>query len=216
MFKLSPICPTTHTCRQASSSSTLFSMSEVILATTASILRLILESHLVSEKLSVCLSIRRSYVSRNKTFRQVGMSRFALDLIDKKSSLAIIIRTEEVLGPEDLRDDIYTNTRLRTPSTYQSSRRPPHRKKCTRKARCFISRHSGKDSTFTRDRVFSNYRKAPGLSTFGIATPITCAALEEKPGLQRNGTRPSLATNPDSISSLMIIVFVYGDPVVIA
>ncbi|GFW52739.1 uncharacterized protein TNCV_2393191 [Trichonephila clavipes] len=34
---------------------------------------------------------------------------------------------EEVLGPVDSRDVIYTKTRLRTPSTDQSSRRPPHR-----------------------------------------------------------------------------------------
>ncbi|GFV97227.1 hypothetical protein TNCV_161961 [Trichonephila clavipes] len=31
-----------------------------------------------------------------------------------------------MLGPVDARDVIYTKTRLRTPSTYQSSRRPPH------------------------------------------------------------------------------------------
>ncbi|GFW71233.1 uncharacterized protein TNCV_536511 [Trichonephila clavipes] len=33
-------------------------------------------------------------------------------------------------------------------------------------------------------------------------------------GLQRNGTRSSLATNPDSISAVMTIVFACGDPVV--
>ncbi|GFU21699.1 transposable element Tcb1 transposase, partial [Trichonephila clavipes] len=36
----------------------------------------------------------------------------------------------------------------------------------------------------------------------------------EETGLQRNGTRASLATNPDSISAVMTIVFVCGDPVV--
>ncbi|GFX45169.1 uncharacterized protein TNCV_3432171 [Trichonephila clavipes] len=37
-----------------------------------------------------------------------------------------------------------------TPSTDQSSRRPPHCKKCTRTANCFIGRHPGIGSTFTR------------------------------------------------------------------
>ncbi|GFU31688.1 hypothetical protein TNCV_1175781 [Trichonephila clavipes] len=37
-------------------------------------------------------------------------------------------------------------------------------------------------------------------------------AMHEETGLQRNGTRSSLATNPDSISAVMIIVFVCGDP----
>ncbi|GFV81479.1 transposable element Tcb1 transposase [Trichonephila clavipes] len=41
---------------------------------------------------------------------------------------------------------------------------------------------------------------------------ISSAALEET-GLQRNGTRSSLATNPDSISAVMTIVFVCGDAV---
>ncbi|GFW74972.1 uncharacterized protein TNCV_2678401 [Trichonephila clavipes] len=47
---------------------------------------------------------------------------------------------EDVLVPEDPRDVIYTKTRHRTPSTDQSSRGPPHRKKCTRTANCFIGR----------------------------------------------------------------------------
>ncbi|GFT74185.1 uncharacterized protein TNCV_4081141 [Trichonephila clavipes] len=69
--------------------------------------------------------------------------------------------------------------------------------------------------------------KAPGLRSFGIAVPITCAALyahpidtsvwsgaaHEETGLQQNGTRSSLATNPDSISAVMTIMFVCGDPV---
>ncbi|GFW74252.1 HTH_Tnp_Tc3_2 domain-containing protein [Trichonephila clavipes] len=37
-----------------------------------------------------------------------------------------------------------------------------------------------------------------------------CHARET--GLQQNGTRSSLATNPDSISAMMTIVFVWGDP----
>ncbi|GFU88527.1 uncharacterized protein TNCV_4442041 [Trichonephila clavipes] len=56
--------------------------------------------------------------------------------------------------------------------------------------------------------------------------PIMCAALDAHPssvwsgatheetGLQWNGTRSSLATNPDSISAVMTIVFVCGDLVV--
>ncbi|GFT85415.1 HTH_Tnp_Tc3_2 domain-containing protein [Trichonephila clavipes] len=42
---------------------------------------------------------------------------------------------------------------------------------------------------------------------------LECAAHEET-GLQRNGTRSSLATNPDLISAVMAIVFVCKDPVV--
>ncbi|GFW66671.1 uncharacterized protein TNCV_1371041 [Trichonephila clavipes] len=58
---------------------------------------------------------------------------------------------------------IYTKTRLRTPSTDQSSRRPPHRKKCKRAANCLIGRHPGTGSTFIRGPcVFSNHMKAPG------------------------------------------------------
>ncbi|GFT27852.1 uncharacterized protein TNCV_10641 [Trichonephila clavipes] len=48
-----------------------------------------------------------------------------------------------MLRPVDPRDVIYTKTRLKTPSTDQSSRRPPHSKKCTRTANCFIARHPG-------------------------------------------------------------------------
>ncbi|GFV17793.1 transposable element Tcb2 transposase [Trichonephila clavipes] len=45
--------------------------------------------------------------------------------------------------PVDPRDVIYTNTRLRTHSTDQWSRRPPHTKKCTRTANCFIGLYPG-------------------------------------------------------------------------
>ncbi|GFW44554.1 uncharacterized protein TNCV_4481001 [Trichonephila clavipes] len=63
---------------------------------------------------------------------------------------------------------IYTKTRLRTPSTDQSSRRPPHCKKCTRTANCFISRHPGTGSIFNRGPcVFSNHSKGPGRRTLG-------------------------------------------------
>ncbi|GFX59879.1 transposable element Tcb2 transposase [Trichonephila clavipes] len=42
-----------------------------------------------------------------------------------------------------MRDVIYTKTRLRMPLTDQSSRRPQHRNKCTRRANCFIGHHLG-------------------------------------------------------------------------
>ncbi|GFX24296.1 uncharacterized protein TNCV_420971 [Trichonephila clavipes] len=54
-----------------------------------------------------------------------------------------IVCYEEVLEPVDPRDVLYTKTRLRTPLTDQSLRRPPHRKKCTRTATCFIVNHPG-------------------------------------------------------------------------
>ncbi|GFU42514.1 uncharacterized protein TNCV_4556341 [Trichonephila clavipes] len=49
------------------------------------------------------------------------------------------------MGPVDPRDVIHMKTRLKTPS-----RRPPHRKKCRRTANCFIGRHPGTGSTFSR------------------------------------------------------------------
>ncbi|GFW00620.1 transposable element Tcb1 transposase [Trichonephila clavipes] len=61
----------------------------------------------------------------------------------------------KVLRSVDPRDVIYTKTRLRAPSTDQSSRRPPHRKKCTCTANCFIGRHPGTCSTFTGAPVSS-------------------------------------------------------------
>ncbi|GFS62345.1 HTH_Tnp_Tc3_2 domain-containing protein [Trichonephila clavipes] len=47
-----------------------------------------------------------------------------------------------------------------------------------------------------------------------IDSSVWSGATHEKTGLQRNGTRSSLVTNPDSISAVMTIVFVCGDPVV--
>ncbi|GFX46397.1 uncharacterized protein TNCV_238591 [Trichonephila clavipes] len=79
----------------------------------------------------------------------------------------------------------------RTPSTDQSFRRPPHRKKCTRIANCFIDRYPGTGSIFIRDPcVFSNHTKAPGRKTFGIAAPITCAALDAHPSTPPFGVVP--------------------------
>ncbi|GFU22416.1 uncharacterized protein TNCV_1934471 [Trichonephila clavipes] len=47
-----------------------------------------------------------------------------------------------------------------------------------------------------------------------IDASVWSGAAYKEPGLQRHGTRSSLATNPDSISAVMTIVFVCGDPVV--
>ncbi|GFT58702.1 uncharacterized protein TNCV_1360671 [Trichonephila clavipes] len=64
------------------------------------------------------------------------------------------------VGPEDPRDAISMKTRLRTPSTHQLSRRPPHRKKCRRTTNCFSGRHPSPGSTFTRGPcVSSNHTK---------------------------------------------------------
>ncbi|GFS54909.1 uncharacterized protein TNCV_3576231 [Trichonephila clavipes] len=53
--------------------------------------------------------------------------------------------------------------RLRMSLKDQLSRRPPHRKKCTRTANCFIGSHPGTGSTFNRGHcVFWNHGKAPG------------------------------------------------------
>ncbi|GFX13141.1 uncharacterized protein TNCV_2989051 [Trichonephila clavipes] len=46
-----------------------------------------------------------------------------------------------------------------------------------------------------------------------IDASVWSGAAHEKTGLQRNGTRSSLVTNPDSISAMMTIVLVCGDPV---
>ncbi|GFW26116.1 HTH_Tnp_Tc3_2 domain-containing protein [Trichonephila clavipes] len=43
---------------------------------------------------------------------------------------------------------------------------------------------------------------------------VWSGAAHEEIGLLRNGPRSSLATNPDSISAVITIVFVCGDPVV--
>ncbi|GFS65486.1 uncharacterized protein TNCV_2468851 [Trichonephila clavipes] len=47
-----------------------------------------------------------------------------------------------------------------------------------------------------------------------IDTSVWSGAAHEKTGLQWNGTRLSLVTNPDSISTVMTIVFMCGEPVV--
>ncbi|GFW64258.1 uncharacterized protein TNCV_2415091 [Trichonephila clavipes] len=47
-----------------------------------------------------------------------------------------------------------------------------------------------------------------------IDASVWSETTHEETGLQRNETRSSLATNSDSISAVMTIVFVCGDPVV--
>ncbi|GFU53392.1 uncharacterized protein TNCV_4421701 [Trichonephila clavipes] len=56
--------------------------------------------------------------------------------------------------------------------TDQSSRRPPHHKKCTRTANCFIGRHSGTGSSISRGPcVFSNHTKRPAEGHLGSLRP---------------------------------------------
>ncbi|GFX39573.1 HTH_Tnp_Tc3_2 domain-containing protein [Trichonephila clavipes] len=47
-----------------------------------------------------------------------------------------------------------------------------------------------------------------------IDVSVWSGAAHEETGLQRNGSRSSLVANSDSISAVMTIVFVCGDPVV--
>ncbi|PRD27180.1 UNVERIFIED_CONTAM: hypothetical protein NCL1_36109 [Trichonephila clavipes] len=47
-----------------------------------------------------------------------------------------------------------------------------------------------------------------------IDASVWSVATYEETGLQRNGTRASLATKPDSISAVITIVFMCGNPVV--
>ncbi|GFU60948.1 uncharacterized protein TNCV_3372651 [Trichonephila clavipes] len=50
------------------------------------------------------------------------------------------------------------------------------------------------------------------LDTPVVKKTASSGATHEENGLQRNGTRSSLAVNPESISAVMTIVFVCGDP----
>ncbi|GFT63659.1 uncharacterized protein TNCV_870921 [Trichonephila clavipes] len=119
--------------------------------------------------------------------------------------------------------------RLRAPSTDQSSRRPSHRKKCTRTANCFIGRHPSTGSTFTRNPVSSRTilrRLAEGhlgsrhplhglplTSTHQHLHMEWCHARGNWTAAEWNQVVFSYA-NRDSISAVMIIVFVRGYPVV--
>ncbi|GFV16441.1 uncharacterized protein TNCV_1525871 [Trichonephila clavipes] len=69
-------------------------------------------------------------------------------------------------------------TRLRTLSTDLSSRRPLLRKKCTRTANCFIGRHPGTGSTFSRcPCVFSKHTKGLAEGYFGQRRPLCVLPL---------------------------------------
>ncbi|GFT01797.1 hypothetical protein TNCV_4205961 [Trichonephila clavipes] len=82
---------------------------------------------------------------------------------------------EEVLRSADPRDVIYTKTRLRTSSTDQSSRRPPH-------------------CTWLKDiwDCGAHYMCCPGCPS--INASVWSGAAHKETGLQQNGTRSSLAT----------------------
>ncbi|GFV29371.1 HTH_Tnp_Tc3_2 domain-containing protein [Trichonephila clavipes] len=131
----------------------------------------------------------------------------------------------EVLVPVDPRDVIHTKTRLRSPSTDQSSKRPPHRKKCTRttassaaiQAQIAPSLGAPMSSrTIRRCLAEGHLISRHPLRVLPLTPTHRRLRLEwcEETGLQRNGTRSSLATNPDSITAVMTIVFACGDPVV--
>ncbi|GFV33028.1 uncharacterized protein TNCV_1390851 [Trichonephila clavipes] len=78
----------------------------------------------------------------------------------------------------DPRGVIYTKTRRRTPLTDQSSRRPSHRKKCTRTVNCFIGRHPDTASTFTRGPCdFSNLTKRLAEGHLGSRHPLRVLPL---------------------------------------
>ncbi|GFU87987.1 uncharacterized protein TNCV_1335561 [Trichonephila clavipes] len=95
----------------------------------------------------------------------------------------------------------------------QSSRRPPHRKKCTRTANCFIARHPGTGLETPR-----TIRRRLAEEHLGSRRPIRVLPLT--PTHRGNWTAAEWNqvvfsdANPDSISAVMTIVFVCGDPVV--
>ncbi|GFY11113.1 uncharacterized protein TNCV_4470991 [Trichonephila clavipes] len=105
----------------------------------------------------------RHFLSQHEQLSQFERGRIISMMEAGWSARPLWLCCEEMLGPVDPRDVIYTKTRLKTLLTDQSSRGPPHRKKCTSTANCFIGRHPGTGSTFTRGPcVFSNHDKAPG------------------------------------------------------
>ncbi|GFW93793.1 uncharacterized protein TNCV_4220741 [Trichonephila clavipes] len=92
--------------------------------------------------------------------------------------------------PVDPRDVIYTKTRHKTPFKDKSSRRPPHRKKCTRTANCFIGCHPGTGSSFTGALCLLEPYESDLLKDIGVAAPITCDTLDAHP------STPSFETVP--------------------
>ncbi|GFU60509.1 hypothetical protein TNCV_2197521 [Trichonephila clavipes] len=102
--------------------------------------------------------------------------------------------------------------------------RPGDRKKCTSTANCVIGRPPGTCSTFTgvpvssrtircrlAERLCTHYFCSgahPSTPSFGVVRgkrKLDCSGIR---------TRSSLVTNPDSISAVIIVVFVCGYPVV--
>ncbi|GFV23351.1 uncharacterized protein TNCV_4780641 [Trichonephila clavipes] len=132
---------------------------------------------------------------------------------------------EVVLGQVDPRNVIYTKTRLKR-RYRQTSRREGHH--IVRNGRVHPTASSAAIQAQVAPYLGANVSSQTILrrlaERLGIAAPITCAALDahslthgathEEIGLQWNGTRSSLATNPNSISAVVTIVFVCGDPVV--
>ncbi|GFV81434.1 uncharacterized protein TNCV_51581 [Trichonephila clavipes] len=75
---------------------------------------------------------------------------------------------------------------------------------------CLLEPHEGawlKD-IWDNDAHYVCFPKLPSTDS-----SVWSGVEHKETGLQRNGTRSSLATNPDSISAVMTIVFVCGDPV---
>ncbi|GFV38284.1 HTH_Tnp_Tc3_2 domain-containing protein [Trichonephila clavipes] len=101
----------------------------------------------------------------------------------------------------DPRGVIYTKTRLRKPSTDQPSRRPLHRDPVSSP---IIRRRLAEGHL----RSWHPLRGLP-LTLTHRRLRVWSGAMHEETGLQRNGTRSSLVTNPDSISAVMTIVFVF-------
>ncbi|GFW38439.1 HTH_Tnp_Tc3_2 domain-containing protein [Trichonephila clavipes] len=114
-----------------------------------------------------------------------------------------------------------------TLSTDQPSRRPPHRKKCTRIALSVAiqaqvtppSLGAYVSSRTIRRSVAEGHLGSPRpLRVLPLTTPIDISvwsgATHKETGLQWTRTMSSLATNTDSISARVTIVFVCGDPVV--
>ncbi|GFX02007.1 transposable element Tcb2 transposase [Trichonephila clavipes] len=80
--------------------------------------------------------------------------------------------------------------------------------------RCHLHEDQAQD---TLDRPVNEKKGTPTTNCFIGRYPSTDAsvwsgATHEETGLERNGTRSSLAMNPDSISVVMTIVFVCRDP----
>ncbi|GFV61223.1 transposable element Tcb2 transposase [Trichonephila clavipes] len=115
----------------------------------------------------------------------------------------------------------------RRPGSGRPRQTSRHRKKCTRRANCFIGRHPVTGSFSLGAPVsFRTIRRRLAEEHLGSRCPLRvlpftpthrrlrleCCHARGNWTVQRNGTRSSLATNP--ISAVMTIVFVCRDPVV--